>query len=248
MRSQRRERHQRGHTMIELIIVLALLGAVLALVFPRMDLAPPLASAGRSLIGLMHALVEAASSSKTHYRLYLDFDQRSYSVVTVAPDGAGIPLNAALARPTALPAGVRFLDAVVGPQEKAVSGRVGISFYPTGRTDRSLLHLVDGSGDILTVALDPLTASVKTWDGYVEPIAPPPVPESFRPWLIVLPPPPPPPSAAPAEGGTSGTTAPAASSPAAQGGAPPAPVPPSPPPSAVTSPTKRPEVTIPWVY
>jgi hypothetical protein len=142
--------------------------------------------------------------------------------------------------------------------ERVVSGKTAIPFHPTGRAEPGIIHLADKDGDVMTITIPPMTALVQAREGYLEKDPPLPIPESLQAGLLFVPPPPPPPPASPGnDGGSAQPTGQASSStspPAAlvnaisgapSGGIPPPP--PSAPAASVTSPTKNPDVNIPWV-
>jgi general secretion pathway protein H len=173
-----------GFTLVEMILVIALLGLVLAIVLPRVGVAATAAAASRQLAGMMHALYLAAPATQKVHRLYLDLDERSYWAMTVESEGERQPRDPALTRRVMLPPEVRFRDAMTASQGKIAIGRAIIHFYPTGRTDRSVVHLMDDSHTTLTLVLNPLTGTVQILDGYKDPNPTQPVPEQYRPFLF----------------------------------------------------------------
>jgi prepilin-type N-terminal cleavage/methylation domain-containing protein len=173
-----------GFTLVELILVIALLGLVLAIVLPRAGVAATAAAASRQLAGMMHALYLAAPATQKIHRLYLDLDERTYWAMTVESEGERQPRDPALTRRVMLPQEVRFRDAMTASQGKMAVGRAVIQFYPTGRTDRSVVHLFDESQTTLTLVLNPLTGTVQVLEGYKDPNPAQPVPEQYRPFLF----------------------------------------------------------------
>jgi len=176
-------RCQHGFTLVELIIVMALLGLVLGLVLPRMSGAGTATSASRQLIGMMRMLYVTAPANQKTYRLYLDLDARAYWAMSVEPDGERTPADSSLAQRVSLPPDVRFSDMTTVHQGKVGVGRALIQFFPLGRTERSVIHVADDQ-TTLTLVLNPLTGTVRVLDGYKEPSPPQPVPEQYRPFLL----------------------------------------------------------------
>ena len=173
-----------GFTLVEFIIVIALLGLVLALVVPMTGRVATLSSTGRQLITMIRtSSLTALATQKTH-RLYLDFDQQAYWVVSVESDGERPPVDTAVAQRVVLPDSVRLQDAITLRQGKVAAGRAVIQFFPAGRVERSVIHLADQGQTTLTLVVNPLTGMVQTSDGYTEPSAVQPVPEQFRPLLL----------------------------------------------------------------
>jgi hypothetical protein len=77
------------------------------------------------------------------------------------------------ATPLSLPATIRFSDILVAQGKKA-SGRIDMSFYPTGRIDPVTMHLVDAHNNLLAIAIEPVTGAIRMSDERIEP--PPPIP------------------------------------------------------------------------
>jgi hypothetical protein len=64
---------------------------------------------------------------------------------------------------------------VVVPRGKVADGRVHTQFYPSGRIDRTLVHLAradEGERDAITLEINPVTGRVKLYAEYREDIAP----------------------------------------------------------------------------
>src|SRR6185295_7533728 len=177
--------NERGFTLVELIMVMALLGMVFGLVWPRLGGAGTAATASRQLIGMIRTLYVTAPAGQKIYRLYLDMDARTYWAMTVDPDGERAPSEPSLAQRMSLPRDVRFNDMTTVAQGKVAVGRAMIQFFPVGRTERSVIHLSDESQSTLTLVLNPLTGMVQVLDGYKEPKPAAPVPDQYRTFLLL---------------------------------------------------------------
>jgi type II secretory pathway pseudopilin PulG len=173
-----------GFTLVEIVIMMAILGLVLALVLPRTARAGNLSSASRQLIGMVRSLYVAASATQKVYRLYLDLDQRSYWVVTLESDGERPPADAILAQRQTLPGGIRFRDITTVAQGKVGVGRAAMQFYPAGRTDRTVIHLTDEAQTTMTLSVNPLTGVVQVQDGNIDPPLAQPMSDQFRQLLL----------------------------------------------------------------
>jgi general secretion pathway protein H len=146
-------RAQRGFTMIEMIVVLAILGLVLAMV------------AARGPLGL-HTLTTRAAANQ----LASGFRQARARAVTanrpveVSIDLAGHSWRIGADRPTALP---RDLDiAVVTVAGQSVGGtRAGIRFLPDGSSTGGRVELKDGPRRF-RVGVDWLNGRVSVGDAH----------------------------------------------------------------------------------
>jgi len=158
-----------GFTLAELVIAITLIGLIALVVLPRIGLAKnTLASTSRQLIGTMRTLYLTASATKRVHRLYLDLDQQSYWAVVVQPDGERPPALPGLLDKIPFPPEVRLTDVVTPAQGKVTITRAVIQFTPGGRTERSLIHLTDRSGNVFTLQLNPITGSVQVLDRYAD--------------------------------------------------------------------------------
>jgi hypothetical protein len=93
-----------------------------------------------------------------------------------------VPIDAAWNTPLSLPVTIRFSD-ILAAQEKKASGRVDLSFYPTGRIDPVTMHLVDARNNILAIAIEPVTGAIRMSDERIEPLKPLAILERVRPLL-----------------------------------------------------------------
>ena len=68
-----------------------------------------------------------------------------------------------------LPDEVRFQGVWVAHQtERATTGRASLYFFPTGMTERAVIHLSDDDDNVYTLWTDPLTGHVRVYPQYVE--------------------------------------------------------------------------------
>ena len=167
-------RSSRGFTILEILIVLFLLAGLLGIVLPRISLEENLGSVGRRMVGTVRSLQSLAMVSQQTLRLYVDIDRGVYWLMILDGDQEKVPIdNPIWATPLNLPAAIRFSDIVVA-QVRKESGRVDLSFYPTGRIDPVIMHLVDAHNNILAIAIEPVTGAIRMSDERIEP--PPPTP------------------------------------------------------------------------
>lgn len=180
-------RAERGFTLIELVLTVALMAAALALVLPRISITPSLSTSSRHLIGAIHSLFTAAATSNRTYRLNIDLDQQMYWASLLTTDGDRLPTDPLLASRTVLPSTVRFVDVIMGRQGTVTAGKVFIQFGSGRRVDRAVIHLANQTDEILTMILNPLTGAVQVIDRYTE-LSERSVPESYREFFKALPP------------------------------------------------------------
>jgi hypothetical protein len=162
--------------------VLFLLVGLLGIVLPRISLEENLGSVGRKMVGTVRSLQSLSMVTQKTVRLYVDMDRGVYWPVILDGNQEKVPTDVTWATPFNLPAHIRFSDILVA-QGKKESGRVDLFFYPTGRIDPATMHLVDGSKNILAIAIEPVTGAIRMSDERIEPLRPLTIPERVRPLL-----------------------------------------------------------------
>jgi len=157
-----------GFTILEIIIVLFLLVGLLGIILPRISLDENLSSVGRRMVGTVRSLQSLAMSSQKTVRLYIDMDRGSYWPMILDGNQEKPPIDPTWATPLNLPATIRVSDILLS-QGKKESGRVDLSFYPTGRIDPMTMHMMDAKNNILAIAIEPVTGAIRMSDERIEP-------------------------------------------------------------------------------
>ena len=175
-------RSSQGFTILEMIIVLFLLAGLLSIILPRISLEDSLSSAGRRMVGTVRSLQSLATSSQKTIRLYIDMDRGVYWPMILEGNQEKVPTDPVWATPLKFSETIRVSDMLVS-QGKKESGRVDLSFYPTGRIDPATMHLTDGRNNLLAIAIDPVTGAIRMSDERIEPPRPLMILERVRPLL-----------------------------------------------------------------
>jgi prepilin-type N-terminal cleavage/methylation domain-containing protein len=159
---------ERGFTMVELLAVIAVIGIIVALVFPRLSFLEGryLRSDARKISGLIRYVSESASIKKLHYRLLFDIER---GVITVAssPDGTdyGEESDQTLRR-LRLRGGIGIEDLLLPRTGKINEGTIAVHFSPYGFSEPFTLHM-RGGDNLLTLSFNPYNGKVLVSDGYV---------------------------------------------------------------------------------
>ena len=161
-------RSSMGFTLLEMLIALFLLGGVLAVILPRISFEEDLRSTGRKLVGLLRTFQGQATSDQTPLRLYLDLDQGLYWMMVIEGKEERLPLDPAWKLPRPLPESIRLTEVSIG-QDKRMSGRVGVTFFPNGRIEPVTMYLMDNKSNLLGVAVDSLTGTIRVSDERFDP-------------------------------------------------------------------------------
>lgn len=156
-----------GLTLIELVIVMAVIGVALALVFPRLDFSGSrLDSEARRLAMLIRHLDDSANSKKIYYRIWFRPDDERVDV-EVSENGLEYeaPRDDAALRGRAFRSGTDLVDVTIEGIGKVSRGEAAVVFSP-GASRAFNVHL-NNSGKSLTVSYNPYSGRVKVLDGRV---------------------------------------------------------------------------------
>jgi prepilin-type N-terminal cleavage/methylation domain-containing protein len=159
-----------GFTLLEIAVVLFLMGLMMLIAMPYFGgfHRAELKSATRRLAGRATYLFEEASSHKMVIRLIFDFDRNGYMVMTADPyalEPRFFPDHSSAGAPVILPPGVQLRDVTVEGVGTYNKGSIACQFYPGGYADATLIHLVDSSGETMTLGIDPLSGQVMIANG-----------------------------------------------------------------------------------
>lgn len=174
-------RASNGFTILEILIVLFLLVGLLGIILPRISLDENLSSVGRRMVGTVRSLQSLAMSSQKTVRLYVDMDRGLYWPMILDGNQEKIPTDPTWATPLNFPATIRVSDVLLSQGKE--SGRVDLSFYPTGRIDPMTMHMMDTKNNILAIAIEPVTGAIRMSDERIEPPKPLVIPERVKPLL-----------------------------------------------------------------
>lgn len=159
---------KKGFTLIELIIVIALIGMILVLAMPTTRDAITvnnIKKVSRQLIGLERTLRVDAVRDQVDYILILDIPGASYYVITsdMTPEKQDeIKKNA-----KKFPDGVVVLDVVNQKNEKISNGVVKIKFGRNNVGSPQIIHLAEDE-ERMTLVFNPFLGVTAAYDQYME--------------------------------------------------------------------------------
>jgi len=161
----------RGFTLLELAIVIFIMALMFTLVLPYTGgyRRAKLKSEARRLAGRASYLFDEASAQKVFLRLVFDLDHQVYGVMRMDPYAMPTPSygpdHSSAGAPVTMPPAVAIRDVTVGDLGTFNAGKVATQFYPEGYVDATLIHMIDLSGHVMTLALNPVTGRVIIQDG-----------------------------------------------------------------------------------
>lgn len=155
-----------GFTLIELVVVVALMGLMLFFSLPRLQNNPFLDDTKKSsrwLINKVRSLKESALRDQKQYTLHFDLD--SGRVWETHEAMSAEELESTLLNSYALPDDLRIADIEYPSKGKIYSGRAAINFYKAGYTDKALVHMQDGD-TYLSFLIEPFLSDVQFFENY----------------------------------------------------------------------------------
>ncbi|MFO7708542.1 MAG: type II secretion system protein [Desulfobacterales bacterium] len=156
-----------GLTLLELIVVMALIGIVFFFAVPRFEgsfLLDDAKKDSRWLIAKVQALREEAQRTRRLQVLHIDFDGGRIWATSAAMGPEAIANAAAGA--ARLPGGGSVAAVEFRTRGRVAAGQVDIHFYRDGHSDQALIHLRHGDS-IRSLLLEPFLSRVTVFDRLV---------------------------------------------------------------------------------
>ena len=165
-----RRANSHGFTLIEIIVVLAIIGIAAALVFPRLPSAEneKLKTSAHTLAATFRYLQDRAATAKRTYVTLIEPGTDNIKIwEQVVGGGEKHPDDPFLCK-QALRKNIRVADVVIPRLGKITHGQVRFDLGVDGLKDFVTIHLRSSDGDYQTVMLFPANGKIKVYDGYRE--------------------------------------------------------------------------------
>jgi general secretion pathway protein H len=160
--------NKRGFTLVELLLVIALIGVVLVLAVPSTRdvlTGDKLKKASRQLIGVERILRVEAFRDQLDYILYMDLSDSSYWII--ASDMTPEKQDEIKKRRQHLPSNVVITDIVDETDKKKSAGEAKIVFKKTNVCTPAIIHL-SYEEDKMTIVINPFLGVTDIHDKYVD--------------------------------------------------------------------------------
>jgi prepilin-type N-terminal cleavage/methylation domain-containing protein len=159
----------KGYTLIELTVVIALIGMILAISVPRFQyslITDNLKSVTRRMIGVVKEIRDDAVREQKAYFLHLDLESNKLWVEY--PGMGQEEREMAKERAFTLPEDIRIMDVWGEERGKQVDGEAAIRFTKKGYVEYTAIHLGAEDGRVFTLILSPFLGTIKSHDTYVD--------------------------------------------------------------------------------
>ena len=158
----------KGFTLIELTLVIALLGLLLGLVIPKLPAIGEnrLDATARRIAGTVRHLYNEAALSGLEHRLAFNLDRNSLGGRRLERDGELTTVTGS-GRDHSLSSSVDIVDVSIPGRNRISSGEVFSRIFPVGWMEETVIHLKSDSRT-LTLHLQPLTGTTDIYEGYKE--------------------------------------------------------------------------------
>ncbi|WP_279384424.1 pilus assembly FimT family protein [Geotalea toluenoxydans] len=161
---------QGGFTLMELMVVIAILSLIAGIVLPRLPSteSAKLRDSARSLASAIRFIGDRAATTKTGYRLHLNITDSTTRVRQLSPSGEETAADDPFLSRRPIAEGITIEDVTIPQSGKISEGEVIIGFGPGGLQDFMIIHLKDGKNGHFTVTAYPSSGKVKVEKGYQE--------------------------------------------------------------------------------
>ncbi|MBI2354293.1 MAG: type II secretion system protein [Deltaproteobacteria bacterium] len=162
--------NRRGFTLIEIVVVLAIIAMVMLLVLPRLPSSESenLKISARTLGATLRYMQERAATARTTYYLRLEPGTDSVKVLERAADGSEKEPGDPLLQQRPVKEGIVVADVVIPRLGQVNDGQLRLDVGMGGLRDFVIIHLRSAEGGFWTVMAFPSGGKVKVYQGYQE--------------------------------------------------------------------------------
>ncbi len=162
--------NRHGFTLIEIAVVIAIIGMVMAIVIPRLPSSESedLKSSARTLAATLRYAQERAATNRTIYYLKLEPGGNSATMTEAAGDGSEKKPSDPLLQKRILRERIVVSDVRIPRLGTINDGQLRLDIGPGGLRELAVIHLRSPGGQQWTVTAFPSGGKVKLYEGYEE--------------------------------------------------------------------------------
>lgn len=158
--------NDRGFTLIEMVVVTALIAIMLMVAIPRLSggfFSSDEGKTARWIIATVSQLREKAVTEQKTYLLNVSPDIQRFWITV--DDMAETDASSARDEGYRLPRGIRIDHVAFSSDERISSGSIPIGFYPQGYSDKAVIRLRTTDGERLSFFIEPFLAGTELVKG-----------------------------------------------------------------------------------
>lgn len=157
-----------GFTLIELVVVLAIVSMVILLVLPRLpsSAAENLKSSARTMASTLRYAQDRAATSRTNYRIHIEPGTNKFSILEIASDATEKRPGDTLLQKNPLNDSIVISDVMIPRLGTVKDGQLSLNVGMGGIRDFVTMHLQSPDGVFWTVMAFPASGKVKVYEGY----------------------------------------------------------------------------------
>jgi general secretion pathway protein H len=161
---------QKGFTLMELMVVIAILSIAAAIVVPRLPSTESarLRDSARSLASAIRFIGDRAATTKAVYRMHFNISDNIISIRRITSGGEETTADDSYLNRPVLAEGIMIEDVLIPQTGRVGEGEVIVGFGPAGLQDFLIVHLKDSGSRHFTVTSFPGSGKVKVEEGYQE--------------------------------------------------------------------------------
>ncbi|HEY3309529.1 MAG TPA: type II secretion system protein [Desulfuromonadaceae bacterium] len=162
--------NRRGFTLIEIVVVLAIIALAMTLVIPRLPAREHenLKSSASTLATTLRYLQDRAATARTNYYLRIEPGTETLKILEAGADGSEKEPGDPLLQKRPLKEDIQVADVVIPRLGKITEGQVRLDVGMGGLRDFVIFHLRSPDGSFWTVMAFPSSGKVKLYQGYQE--------------------------------------------------------------------------------
>ncbi len=159
-----------GFTLIELMVVIAILSLVVLMVLPRLPSTESgkLRDSARTLASTIRYLSDQAVTTKSSYRMHLNLADSTITVKKLTDSGDEAATDDTFLTKRIIAEGITIEDVTIPRLGKVADGEVVVAFGPSGLSEFMVVHLKDAGSGHYTITAYPNNGKVKVEEGYRE--------------------------------------------------------------------------------